>query len=557
MRHFLNKIPTRSFASFKPFIANQTDIDKLNGSYKNLSGLELTKHRGNYLNEFWKTNPYYQFLGTSTGISAVNVVAGGMGRVGPYVGGWQINAMKNRLQDTLPDTLHVSPEEPANCAVEVNNHLTKADQIQHLNNQNYTRFHDCGLLADLEQGWSNPEKVRYAVKKAILNGINVIHIEDQGPFKRCGHLGDKELCPIEDYVMIMKAANFAAQELLEKGQTENNWVRFVARTDAFSAKRMLYSQNLMNPTHLDNKFIDWDRGLSPDGKYAYIKEGVNPETGKKWGLEMSIARTAEIVKQGLASHVWMETPNAELTDAKDFLEGVNAELAKYDMEAKGLYNHSPSFDWDVKFYQSAKSLVDNITQKTELKPFDSQFTLLQDLLEKEGDKIQGDDKMNADLMASLTFAINDFHQNRNYKNYLNESPDNFYSYQFLKNTQFKTPYDIINDIVVENRLKMFEPQLASFGFNAHLITLPEYHVMAFNMFNLAEQFQREGMWAYVSQVQRPERIKYEEGIGYQYYKHQTTTGTGLEAEFNKAVGSANSNILSGSTETDDSKLRNK
>ena len=42
-----------------------------------------------------------------------------------------------------------------------------------------------------------------SVKSCIDNGINVIHIEDQG-VKRCGHLGDKELATIEDYEMILK-----------------------------------------------------------------------------------------------------------------------------------------------------------------------------------------------------------------------------------------------------------------------------------------------------------------------------------------------------------------
>ena len=89
------------------------------------------------------------------------------------------------------------------------------------------------LLADLEQGWSTPEKTRIAVKNAILNGINVIHIEDQGPKKRCGHLGDKELDTFENYLIIMKSANLAAQEILGKQQVTKQWVRFVARTDAF------------------------------------------------------------------------------------------------------------------------------------------------------------------------------------------------------------------------------------------------------------------------------------------------------------------------------------
>ena len=535
----------RAFSSrVKIFTANSSEINKLNGTmHKN--GIELTKERGEFLNNFWRENPFYQFLGCSTGISAVNVVAGGRGRVGPYVGGWQINAMKNRLQETMPDTLHVSPEEPANCATEVNNHIWKADAIQLLNNDNSSNYHNFALLADLEQGWSTPEKTRLAVKRAIQSGINIMHIEDQGPFKRCGHLGDKELCPIVDYELIMKSANFAAQEMLGSEQPVKNWVRFVARTDALSAKRILYSKNLEDKNHIDNKFIDWKKGFSGDGKYLFLKQGINPETGKKYGLEMSIARTSYIVKKGLASLVWMETPDADLNDAKDYISGVNNELAKVDMYATGLYNHSPSFDWDVKFYENAKKLAKIITEKYKTGH-------LRGFLELNGDTIQGDNKFDEKGIKNLELAIQDFRNNKQYK--YNFTEQDYYLNKFQE-TNFKTPYDVICDEIVTQRLKLFENQLANFGYNAHLITLPEYHVMAFGMFRLAEQFHQEGIWAYVNQIQRPERIKFEEKNGYKYYKHQTMTGTGLESYFNQCVGSSNNNILSGSTETDDAKKR--
>ena len=42
---------------------------------------------------------------------------------------------------------------------------------------------------------------------------------------------------------------------------------------------------------------------------------------------------------------------------------------------------------------------------------------------------------------------------------------------------------------------------------------------------------------------------------YTYYKHQSATGTGVEAAFNTAVGSADVNTLSDSTEADDMKKR--
>jgi malate synthase A len=565
--------------NFQGIRISQPELNRLSGT-RSLSGLDLTKHRGDYLNDFMfnstEEHPYYQFLGTTTGISAVNVVAGGQGKIGPYVGGWQINAMSNRLEDTLPDTLHVAPEEPGNSAVELNNHLESADKIQWLNqlNGNQTKnvdYYDLAMLADLEQGWSNPEKVRQSVKNSIRNGINLIHIEDQGIYKRCGHLGDKELAPLHEYKMILKAANYAAQELMGPEQSVHQWVRFVARTDALSAKRIMFSTQLKDENHPDHKFIDWSRGFAEDGKYLYLKEGINPETGNPWGLDLSITRCTEVVKDGLASHVWMETPDADLHVAKIFLETVNKNLEIYDKKAYGLYNHSPSFDWDVKFYEEAVPLSEKLIKFVseniygQQRSLEESVSMIQNWLSLFGEHVQGDHCFDNLAVTKILYAINDHLNGSNTQSVIsqleNSHSGNLDSHyldsclDLLKNNQ-KSPVETICDEIVSQRLKNFEPMLASFGFNTHLVTLPEYHVIAYNMYELANDFKDNGIYSYVNQVQRPERIRYENSHNYTFYKHQTATGTGLEAEFNSQVGSANSKILSGSTESDDDTKRN-
>ena len=65
----------------------------------------------------------------------------------------------------------------------------------------------------------------------------------------------------------------------------------------------------------------------------------------------------------------------------------------------------------------------------------------------------------------------------------------------------------------------------------------------------------DGINAFVKYTQRPERIVSENDPTYTYYKHQTATGTGVEAAFSEAVGSSNVNMLSESTEADDLKKR--
>merc|ERR1712032_293378 len=177
-----------------------------------------------------------------------------------------------------------APEDCADCANEVNEHLYRANLVQAEQNLDSVNYENIAFLADLEQGWNTPEKTRIAVRRCIEAGVNVIHIEDQGDKKRCGHLGDKELNSYDDYAVIMRSANLA------------------------------------------------------------------------------IYRGTKVVEDGLASHVWMETPDADLQVAKDFLNGVNTNLSSLGKCARGLYNHSPSFDWDIKFVSEAKQLAEAVAE---------------------------------------------------------------------------------------------------------------------------------------------------------------------------------------------------
>jgi len=532
------------------------------------SGVELIKQRGLFLKKYLAENEYYGFLGTSNGVSAVNVVAGGGGRVGPYAGGWQSNAMKNRLNMCLPDTLHVTPEDCADCAKEVNEHLYRAHLVQAEQGLNAVKYEDLAFLADLEQGWNTPEKTRIAVRRCIEAGVNVIHIEDQGDKKRCGHLGDKELNSYDDYAVIMRSANLAVHEM-----GVQDYVTFVARTDAYSAKRIHYSEQLRDPEHPENKFVDWTRGPTPDGKYLYLKEGFNEDTGRRWGLELAIYRGTKVVGDGLASHVWMETPDADLKVAKDFLTGVNANLTAQGKHARGLYNHSPSFDWDIKFVAEAKPLAEMIAKDIKalilslndpasVRVDNVLIEAVRQSLARNGNTVQGDDRYSDETVYNMVPHLVDYamgEQNffEQFDNYSGSRRAGIYDSalaELRKNAAFR-PVEALIDIIVDERLRLFGPMLGSFGYNMHLITLPEFHVTAFRMHDLASRFKNSGIEAFVTTTQRPERIRMTQEPTYTYYQHQTATGTGVEAAFNLAVGSSNVNALSASTESDDLKKR--
>jgi 2-methylisocitrate lyase-like PEP mutase family enzyme len=62
------------------------------------------------------------------------------------------------------------------------------------------------VIADADTGFGNELNVTRTVREFEKRGIAAIHIEDQEFPKRCGHLDDKVLVPLDDYVSKIRAA---------------------------------------------------------------------------------------------------------------------------------------------------------------------------------------------------------------------------------------------------------------------------------------------------------------------------------------------------------------
>jgi 2-methylisocitrate lyase-like PEP mutase family enzyme len=79
------------------------------------------------------------------------------------------------------------------------------------------------LIADADTGYGNELNVTRTVREYEKRGVAGIHIEDQGFPKRCGHLDNKVIIPLEDYVTKIKAAASA--------KTDPDFL-LIARTDS-------------------------------------------------------------------------------------------------------------------------------------------------------------------------------------------------------------------------------------------------------------------------------------------------------------------------------------
>ena len=79
------------------------------------------------------------------------------------------------------------------------------------------------VIADADTGYGNELNAIRTVREYEKRGVAGIHIEDQGFPKKCGHLEDKTIAPLEDYVAKIRAAVSA--------KTDPNFL-IIARTDS-------------------------------------------------------------------------------------------------------------------------------------------------------------------------------------------------------------------------------------------------------------------------------------------------------------------------------------
>lgn len=65
---------------------------------------------------------------------------------------------------------------------------------------------DLPVIADADTGYGNELNVARTVREFERHGIAAIHIEDQVFPKKCGHLDNKEIIALDDYIAKMRAA---------------------------------------------------------------------------------------------------------------------------------------------------------------------------------------------------------------------------------------------------------------------------------------------------------------------------------------------------------------
>jgi isocitrate lyase len=94
----------------------------------------------------------------------------------------------------------------------------------------------------------------------------------------------------------------------------------------------------------------------------------------------------------------------------------------------------------------------------------------------------------------------------------------------------------------------FQRELGAMGYKYQFITLAGIHSMWFNMFDLAQEYVKSGMTAYVEKVQEPEFAA--RSRGYTFVSHQQEVGTGYFDDVTQVIqgGHSSTTAMHGSTE---------
>jgi len=144
------------------------------------------------------------------------------------------------------------------------------------------------VIADADTGYGNELNVVRTVREYEKCGVAGIHIEDQTFPKRCGHLQDKEVIRIEDYLAKIRAAVSA--------KNDPDFL-IIARTDARAVlgfEEAVYRANAALGAGADMVFVEAPESLE------------------------EVATVPKLVKGPcLLNIVWRgKTPEVSLTDAK-------------------------------------------------------------------------------------------------------------------------------------------------------------------------------------------------------------------------------------------------
>ena len=125
---------------------------------------------------------------------------------------------------------------------------------------------DIPVIADADTGFGNELNVTRAIRDYERAGVAAIHMEDQGFPKKCGHLDDKIIIPLEEYLAKIRAAAAA--------RTDPDF-KIIARTDANAVIGFDEAVNRCNAALAAGADIAFLEAPKTDEELAAVTQRIN------------------------------------------------------------------------------------------------------------------------------------------------------------------------------------------------------------------------------------------------------------------------------------------
>lgn len=333
------------------------------------------------------------------------------------------------------------------------------------------------IIADADMGHGGSTTVMKLAKLFAEKGAAAIHLEDQMVGgKRCGHLGGAVLVPSSTHLSRLVATRFQWDIM----GTEN---LIIARTDSCNG-RLLSSSS--DPR--DHKFIKGtiEPGITPwcdrlaelESNPTVTREEIAHEEAE-WYDKHQVFTFDEALQQQLSQAEYERYLELKVECLKD-----KAFMTLREMKAIASQvspNKNIEFDWDAPRTKEGYYLFEGGMEAAIERSL--YFALYADMIWLE--------TKTPDLEQAISFSSKIHQIYPHVKLVYNLSPSfNWSAHGYT-----------------EEDLKSFIWELAKHGFVLQLVSLAGLHADGLSFWQLAKKFGKDGMKAYVDEVQRPEKLE--------------------------------------------------